>query len=426
MMPTLHVVDPLLINQGGHCLSQHTALWNLCQKMDFSMVSYTDINFDENLMPDGVRVEKVFGSSQIPEMGGHFCVELGVSNLKCSEELQQIDYKQFGCDDILFMTSATVQHAVAYGKWLREISGELKCKVGIYTTISSEIDDTLGRDIRRSGLAISENSFNALDQVVMTNEVKRSIYRYLIKSLPKNKAGCYKIFYEEPFVSRVFLDLCDDPEIEFIYLHSMYPGEDFGLQNSLSGKAPVRIAYLGSGGLGEDSKGQHLIGDIIDCIHDKYSSLAFTVQLGNAQTVGGIALQQQAIIRDIKNKQNVDLHLGMLSCSDYCRLIKNSDLMLLPYGPRYRHIMSGIFDDCLFLGKVCVIPRRSKMALWMDRHNLDYPGFTQWSTHGVIGAVDNALSNFSYYQEQFLEAQKICQQRWHRKNPISAYHGEVS
>jgi len=43
-MPTLHVLDPLLKNIGGHFLGQHVALWHLCQSKGFDMVSYTHID----------------------------------------------------------------------------------------------------------------------------------------------------------------------------------------------------------------------------------------------------------------------------------------------------------------------------------------------------------------------------------------------
>lgn len=424
MTQTLHVIDPLLAHQGGHYLSQHTALWNLCRRMGFGMVSYTHVDFDADLMPAGVGVEKVFGASMVPDLDGHFCIDLAVSNQRCREDLKAIDPGRFGPGDILFLTSATAQHAIAYGHWLREIDAGLRCRVGIYCMISSEIDDTRGRDLRRHGIPLSNDSFAALDRVVLPNELKRSMYRYLIDSIPPGRATRYKVFYEEPFASRVFLELCDNPEVEFTYLHSMYPGEMPELHGNAPDRTPASIAYLGSGGLGGDSKGQHLVADIVEHVEQHHPSLSLVMQLGDARTGSGVAPQHEALISALGDKRNVQLQVGMLSCADYCRLIENTDLMLLPYGPRYRHIMSGIFDDCLFLGKVCVIPKQSKMALWMERHNLDFPGFTEWSAGGVITALDDALARFEFYQQQFNQAQSICQRRWQKKNPIAVFLDE--
>ncbi|VAW84399.1 hypothetical protein MNBD_GAMMA18-983 [hydrothermal vent metagenome] len=94
---------------------------------------------------------------------------------------------------------------------------------------------------------------------------------------------------------------------------------------------------------------------------------------------------------------------------------------MLPHRTRYRHIMSGIFDDALYQGKVCIIPQQSKMALWMDRHNLDFPMFAQWERESISAAIDDALARLPFYREQARAAQKIRRDSWSRNNPIDVF-----
>lgn len=419
-MPTLHVIDPLLVNEGGHYLGQHMALWYLCQAQGYRMESYAHVDFAPELMPAGVKVHPVFGTAADSALSGHYCVDLGSANSRCYEELAAVDCSRFKEDDIVFLTSLTAERAVAYGRWLREHAAGLKSAVGIYAIVSSEIDDTLGRDIRRNGLPISDGSFALLDEVVVPNELKRSMYRYLFDSIPEDKSTRYKIFYEEPFHNRTFIDCCRNPEVEFVYLHSMYPGPQPPVEHKKE-KGRLKVGYMGSGGVSSVDKGVHLIREVIERAVANHTHLAFSVHLGSARAREGVSDEQKQLLDFLQDNKQVELDTGLLNCQEYCALIEGVDIVLLPYGDRYRHIMSGIFDDSLFLAKVCVIPAGSKMALWMERHNLDFPAFKHWSVEGVSRALDDAVVHYDHYKAQFLEAQAICRRRWQKLNPLSVF-----
>ncbi len=421
-MPTLHIIDPLLVSRGGHYLSQHVALWNLCQDKGFDMVSYCQTGFDSEQMPAGVRLEKVFGKTSSASLKGHYCIDLASSNMDCYEELKSIDHTVFAADDIVFLTSLTASRSIAYGKWLREIIDELPSRIGLYAITSSEVDDTLGRQMRRNGIEISDASFQQLDEVVVPNEIKRSMFRYLFDSIPADQVDRFRVFYEEPFPNRAFLETCKHDSLKFIYTHSMYSGRPTPQSQPRSEPSEnLKIAYLGSGGVGDVSKGQHLIAAVVGEINARSNNVSFIVQMGNAREAGYISEEQKSQLGLLAGHDNLALYTGLLDCETYCDLIESADIVLLPYGPRYRHIMSGIFDECLFLGKVAVIPERCKMSLWMERHNLDCPTFKTWDVEGVCLAVEDAINNITHYQAQFAEAQKIYRQRWERYNPIEAF-----
>ncbi|MBT7444570.1 MAG: hypothetical protein HN790_11480 [Methylococcales bacterium] len=153
-----------------------------------------------------------------------------------------------------------------------------------------------------------------------------------------------------------------------------------------------------------------------------HTPVKFNVHLGNARSVDGISLEQKSYIDLLEKNHSTSILSGLLPCDQYCELIEASDIILLPYGPRYRHFMSGIFDDSLFLGKICILPDNSKMALWMNRHNVDCPTFKTWDTTSIINAIDNTLEHYTHYQSQFLLAKEIRTKSWIRNNPIDSFN----
>lgn len=414
-MPTLHVIDPLLKGDGGHYLSQHNALWHLCQRYGLSMASYGSTSLNPEVMPPGVTVSPLFGRTSIPDMPGHFCAELGTTNLQCYADLRDLTAAAFGPDDILFLTSVSAQTAIAYGQWLRREAAALPCPVGLYCVVSSELDDTLGRAIRREGMRIDDSSFQSLDGVIVPNDVKRSIYRYLFDAIPPERRGEYVIFHEEPFPTRTFLDLAGN-DLRFVHLHSMYSGGEPEVSNHAT-PACRHIVFLGSGGVASHEKGGHLVPAIIPPLLERRGDVRFSAQFSDhADKAINDELCQAA--QRLEGFDRVSLFTRGLDCATYCQIIESADLVVLPYGPRYRHFMSGVFDDCLFLGTVAIIPRDSKMARWMDFHNLDAPTFDEATTPAIITAIEAALDQFGYYQGQFHQARRITRAAWHRNNPL--------
>lgn len=417
-MTTLHVLDPLLKHQGGHFLGQQLALWQLCQRAGYAMVSYCHKDFDESLLPSDITVVKLFSQDTQQHPIDHYTTVLGASNQLCFNDLTAVNHNELGSNDILFLTSATASHVLAYGQWLSLFAAQFSGKVCLYNTVSAELDDTVGRDLKRNGAALSDSSFEHLDGIVINNEVKRSMYRYLFSSIPEHKAHDYTVFYEEPFPNRAYLELCQNDQVQFVYLHSMYPG--IGAKMPKRRSDSLTITYLGSGGVGENHKGQHLLESIIDSVTSSTSDIKFNLQLGSAASPD--ANDKLTTLGEVLDKRfsNTQVMYGMVSCEEYCQLLEAADIILLPYGPRYRHIMSGIFDDCLWSGIPCIIPARSKMAMWLERHNIQFPSFDRWNTETITSAVIDAIDRHEFYLQQFSQAQTLCRNRWQRKNPFAA------
>lgn len=424
-MRTLHVIDPALRGGGGHYLSQHTALWHLCRQHGYAMHSYCHSAFDAAAMPAGIAVTALFGDTRPADTIGHYATDAAQANLQCHDGLAGLTADRFAADDLILLTTVTVRTAMGFGRWLQDVAGRLTCPVGIYCTLSAELEDTVGRSLRRDRIAIGDDSFGLLDEIVVPNEFKRSVYRYLFSSIPRDRHGSYAVFYEEPFPSRGFLDAFDADRIRFHSLRSMYQGGDAA---AAPPPAPVpaggrkTVAFVGSGGVAAGEKGWHRIVSIVERVLAQRDDVRFAIHAGGNP---GDAVEEalQALKRQDAGGDRIAVSFGALDSAAYCALLEAADLVCLPYGARYKHIMSGVFDDCTFLGKVAVVPANSKMARWMHFHNLATPGFAEADPQGIAAALIEALERFPVYDKAFRQAREIARTAFRLNNPVAVLSG---
>lgn len=420
-MPTLHVIDPVLRDESGHYLGQHMNLWHLARARGFDMVSYCSVDFPEGLLPDGWTAGRVFPAAPsgpgAPAALGHYAADLVATNERCRDGLSRIDPSAIGPGDLLFLTAVTAGTVLGYAEWLKQAGARLNGPVGIYFTLSEELEDTLGRAIRRNGDPLSEESFRHLDDHVVSNDVKKSLYRTLFRQVEAHRArGSYSIFYEDPFPNRNFVDQFLIPGLTYRSLRFMYPrGGAEPAQPPLSG-GPARIAFAGSGGVGGTEKGWHLLPDIADRLLEDRDYVELTLHFGRDIDDGE---RQRAALLAARFGGRLRTVWGSVSCAEYCEIVEWSDLMVLPYGNRYKHIMSGIFDDCVFMGRIPVLPRNSKMARWMDFHNLDVATFEEAEAGQISRAIQAALEDRDRYREGARRAMAIARESWKRNNPLA-------
>ncbi len=416
-MKTLHVIDPALRGGGGHYLSQHTALWHLCRSSGYAMHSYCHRAFDPGAMPAGIAVTPLFGETRGTDPIGHYVTDASQSNLQVHDGLSRLTADSFAPGDLLLLTTVTVRHAMGFGRWLRDVAAALPCPVGIYCTLSAELEDSVGRDLRRDGVAIDDAGFAALDEIVIPNEFKRAVYRYLFNAIPADRRAGYAVFYEEPFPSRGFLDAFDAGGIRFHSLRSMYQGGD-GAVPARAAAGRKTVAFVGSGGAAAGEKGWDRIVAIAERVLAARDDVRFTIHAGG-EPGGAVEVALQALKRKHADRDAIALSFGTLDSDAYCALLEAADLICLPYGQRYKHIMSGVFDDCAFLGKVAVIPADSKMARWMQFHNLPTPGFTEAGPQGIAAALTEALERFPVYDAAYRQARDIARTAFRLNNPVA-------
>ena len=416
-MPVLHVIDPALRSVAGHYLSQHAALWHLCRQHGYAMHSYGHAAFDPASLPPGTGFTALFDDTRPNDTIGHFVTDAAQANLQCHDGLSRLDAGRFAAEDLILLTTATIRNVLGYGRWLQDAAAGLACPVGIYCTLSAELDDTVGRALRRDQVALDDDGFDLLDSIVVPNEFKRSAYRYMFRQVPRDRRDRYAVFYEEPFPNRSLMDSLGADGIRFHSLRSMYQGGDHEKAAAASiGRRT--IAFLGSGGLAEGEKGWHRIVEIVQQVLAQRDDVRFAIHAG-----GRMDQAVEQALRDLGRRHDgqdrVDLLFGALDSAAYCAFLERADLVCLPYGERYRHVMSGVFDDCAFLGTVAVVPAASKMARWMDVHNLTPACFQAANPAGIAAALVDVLADFDRHRATFLRAQAIAREGFRRNNPVA-------
>lgn len=91
-------------------------------------------------------------------------------------------------------------------------------------------------------------------------------------------------------------------------------------------------------------------------------------------------------------ERGVTLMPRQLSQHEYDATLAALDVMLLPYGERYRTIGSGIFLECVCAGVVPLVPARSTMRALYERLGGAAPAIAGSSPADLAAAVDACLS----------------------------------
>jgi hypothetical protein len=128
-------------------------------------------------------------------------------------------------------------------------------------------------------------------------------------------------------------------------------------------EGPLRIVYLGDA---RDEKGFHLLPDLVDALADQFFSEArarFVVQ-GNISVAGDNPMLSAARERLAAYPPGqVELMAEQLGVAAFHDLVRNADIVLLPYDPKaYARRSSGILIQALAAGRVVVVPAQTWLA----------------------------------------------------------------
>lgn len=82
----------------------------------------------------------------------------------------------------------------------------------------------------------------------------------------------------------------------------------------------------------------------------------------------------------------------LLELSAYDEALQGSDVMLLPYGSRYRTLGSGIFLECLCAGVIPLVPADSTMRALYETLGGEAPAIEATTPAGIATAVDACVA----------------------------------
>ncbi|WP_209783008.1 glycosyltransferase family protein [Azospirillum agricola] len=111
--------------------------------------------------------------------------------------------------------------------------------------------------------------------------------------------------------------------------------------------------------------------------------------------------------RDVLDHSAVTVSSGPLEPADYDAQLGRCALAVLPYGPSYRRMHSGILFEALHRGRPVVLPAHSQVARDAAALGIAMPVFTEWSGAGVAAAIRDGLDHYPFYEAEARRASDL-------------------
>lgn len=172
--------------------------------------------------------------------------------------------------------------------------------------------------------------------------------------------------------------------------------------SELTETSEIRLGFLGGTRL---ERGADLIPPMIRATREKFGgAVGWVVQLDvdalKRHTKGSVDADLAAIAAD----EGVELIDGRVSVEDYFGMLDRTDIVVLPYRPRYEVTGSGVFIEALTLGKVQVLPERGWMAQYARRLGCDPVTFRHADFESVLAAVNETIERYPELRRKALKA----------------------
>jgi len=163
-------------------------------------------------------------------------------------------------------------------------------------------------------------------------------------------------------------------------------------------RPPISVIYLGGA---RDEKGYQLLPEAINYAAQRLGNDTLQYVIHSRLTKSGAeqsAIAKAALARFGSNVVQID---EIMDAGSYCRLLKNADIVVLPYlTEHYKARTSGIFAEAVAAGKPVVVPK----GTWMEQQMVKFgvPGalFDGRTAVSLGQAIEQVVQDLSGAQAQ--------------------------
>ena len=356
------VIDNGYCDRNGHHYHMNLTIHQECQRRgiptDFYLQKDLEDEFKNTLNANGLFDDSLYAIYQINNPYVSQDVEnFDIKNNLFFQKLLTIDRTKFSPSDIIFFHTCNHNNLGGIAEWLRLFSGEDMPNIALCV-----------------GFPDAHN-----------NRQAASLYRYAYRRMPysakirlyTNTQACLKIY------EKLFSDMNKFKIYELPIILTPIPMAD----QTKAASSPLRIGYFGHG---RDSKGLHLLGDIVEKANEKNSNIEFYIQFSAHQDTAF-----KPSFDKLEQQKNVRLFLDSLSSEEYYRTMQECDIILLPYSKDFYSICnSGIFSESMALGKVIVLPSETEIKNIADQYQASIQSFEEFSVENIAEALQKTIENF--------------------------------
>ncbi len=392
-MRHVHILDPQLLDQGGHYLNYCTLAVRELQRREIPVSIHARRGCQvtcEGLVPGAVFSHDIF--KEIGRDPQVWALEnFHAVNQAFAADLARVDTSLMSADDLLFFPSLNQNQLYGLALWLARIPAARRPAVAVLLRyLTHEMDYVKGR---------------------ANHGMLAHLFRYAAQALLATQART--VFCADTReMCEAFHGVLGCPVIEVPV--AMDPPARVAPVARESGRP--NVVYLGHM---SQLKGFHLVPDIILRCLSTQPRPRFTVQIQN-RTQRGFESHVQWF--DRQPSSEVHLVAGALSPEEYYRLMIDADIVLLPYRPTYYgHCSSGVFAEAAALGKVIVVPEGTVAARQAREGDLGVVVASAWTAPALAEAVSRAVMELPQLQEKA----RLAADRFRREQSASTFWSRI-
>lgn len=362
-MRNLHILDPQLVDQGGHYLNYCSLAVREARRRGIPVSIHARRGCQVTC--EGIQPEPVFSHDIFKEIGRDPQVwaleNFHAVNQAFAADLGRIDTTRMSADDLLFFPTLNQNQLYGVALWLARIPAPRRPAVAVLLRyLTHEMDYVKGR---------------------ANHGMLAHLFRYAAQALLGAQART--VFCADTReMCEAFQGVLGCPVLEVPV--AMDPPAKIA-ETAAPGARP-NVVYPGHM---SQLKGFHLMPEIIRSCLAHSPRPQFTVQIQIRAQRGFEPLVQWFERQPASEVRMVE---GALTPEAYYRLIHEADIVLLPYAPSfYGRCSSGVFAEAAALGKVIVVPDGTVAARQGREFGLGVVVASAWTAPALAEAIGIAV-----------------------------------
>jgi glycosyltransferase involved in cell wall biosynthesis len=380
-MRHVHLCDPQLFGLGGHYLNHDAQLVRELQRRHVPVSLYARRGCQvtcEGLAPQPVFTHDIFqeaaGDPEVWAMENFHAL-----NPVFLGDLRQLGPERFTSDDLVYFPNLLQNQLYAVAQWLDRIPAD-----------------------RRPAVAVMLRFLNHKMLYMQARKHVEMIplyYRYAARVLARVQPRSF-LCADTRELAEAYREITGLPVLEL-----PNPMDVSGLDAAPAVPPPDARPVVVYQGSTSTIRGFHLLPEIIERCAKLQPRPRFVVQIQNPE--GARSMNLGPVLDHLHRLAGDDLRLvpGALTAADFLGMLREADIVLLPYGPDfYGHGSSGVFTESASLGKVVVVPAGTMAARQGREYGLGVVAAAKWTGPSLADAVVEAVRRLPELQARAAEA----------------------
>lgn len=372
---SVHIVDPGLIEAGGHYHTQDLSIAKECQKRDIPVTIYCRCG--ANLGTSDINVAEIFRfdvfvepPSENPNYGvfeSYFLV-----NRAFLQDLNAMPSLDFSPDDLVYFPGLTQNQIEGVADWIIGLPVDKRPHIAITLRfLNSQMHYNINRGYTPG--------IEFLYRHVLAKLLERHPRTHLFSD-----TQVLSINYNR--MSGIPVITLPVPQLEFHCEHGRTCRQE---------SSGLSILYIGNV---SPYRGNLFIPSIVESVLSEFPDVNFTIQV-KADPESDAARAMVAISDAYLSR--VNFLFGTLSPDEYVKTMQSADIVLLPYMPAYYSFgSSGVFTEAAAMGKVLVVTSGTTMETTINNFDLGSVIASDYSAESFSAAIKTAIVNFDALDEK--------------------------